>query len=348
MPASILTEAMAQAGAVLILSKPENRSRLVYFMGIDRVRYRQPGRGRRPGDARVRGAAPAQQDGQPRGPRPGGREGRVRRPDDVRPRRPAGPGLRPAGAVSLARALSKFGVASRREAERWIADGRVRVNGAVERRRPAGSTRPATGSSWTAGGSATTRRGVVIALHKPRGLVTTRADPGGRPTVYDALGDLGRVGLPGRPARPRHLGAPRPDERPPPRRAPHVPRAPRPEDLPRARRGRSRRRGPPRAARGPAARRRHADAAGEGAGPRDRARGRGPGVVAGGPGLDLARDRPHRGQEPPGPPDGRGGRARGPRARARAHRAARPRRSGPRRVAGARAGGGAARLLRVS
>ena len=42
LPASILTEAMAQAAAVLILSKPENRSRLIYFMGIDRVRYRRP------------------------------------------------------------------------------------------------------------------------------------------------------------------------------------------------------------------------------------------------------------------------------------------------------------------
>ena len=42
LPASILTEAMAQAGAVLILSKPENKDRLVYFMGIDRVRYRRP------------------------------------------------------------------------------------------------------------------------------------------------------------------------------------------------------------------------------------------------------------------------------------------------------------------
>jgi 3-hydroxyacyl-[acyl-carrier-protein] dehydratase len=42
LPASILTEAMAQAGAVLILTKPENRSRLIYFMGIDRVRYRRP------------------------------------------------------------------------------------------------------------------------------------------------------------------------------------------------------------------------------------------------------------------------------------------------------------------
>src|SRR5262245_3769173 len=42
LPASILTEAMAQTGAVLILAKPEIRSRLIYFMGIDRVRYRRP------------------------------------------------------------------------------------------------------------------------------------------------------------------------------------------------------------------------------------------------------------------------------------------------------------------
>lgn len=42
LPASILTEAMAQAAAVMILIRPENRARLVYFMGIERVRYRKP------------------------------------------------------------------------------------------------------------------------------------------------------------------------------------------------------------------------------------------------------------------------------------------------------------------
>jgi 3-hydroxyacyl-[acyl-carrier-protein] dehydratase len=40
LPPTILTECVAQVGAILILSKPENRDRLPLFMGIDRVRYR--------------------------------------------------------------------------------------------------------------------------------------------------------------------------------------------------------------------------------------------------------------------------------------------------------------------
>jgi 3-hydroxyacyl-[acyl-carrier-protein] dehydratase len=40
LPATILTEAIAQVGALLILSKAENRDRLIFFMGIERVRYR--------------------------------------------------------------------------------------------------------------------------------------------------------------------------------------------------------------------------------------------------------------------------------------------------------------------
>jgi 3-hydroxyacyl-[acyl-carrier-protein] dehydratase len=38
----VLTEAVAQVGAILILIKPENRDKLVFFMGIDRVRFRAP------------------------------------------------------------------------------------------------------------------------------------------------------------------------------------------------------------------------------------------------------------------------------------------------------------------
>ena len=40
LPPTILTESVAQVGAILILSKPENRERLIVFMGIERVRYR--------------------------------------------------------------------------------------------------------------------------------------------------------------------------------------------------------------------------------------------------------------------------------------------------------------------
>ncbi len=42
LPPTILTEAVAQVGAILVLAKPENRRRLPFFAGIERVRYRQP------------------------------------------------------------------------------------------------------------------------------------------------------------------------------------------------------------------------------------------------------------------------------------------------------------------
>lgn len=116
----------------------------------------------------------------------------MRRRDDVRSRRPPRARLRPERAVSLARALSKLGVCSRREAERRIEAGRVRVLGKVERspRRRVDPARDAIvvdGRRVSEGGET-----LVIALHKPAGLVTTRVDPGGRPTVYDALSGLPR------------------------------------------------------------------------------------------------------------------------------------------------------------
>ena len=42
LPRSVLTEAVAQVGAILMLVKPENREKIPYFMGIQRVRYRRP------------------------------------------------------------------------------------------------------------------------------------------------------------------------------------------------------------------------------------------------------------------------------------------------------------------
>ena len=41
-PPTILTECVAQVGAILILSKPENREKLPFFAGIERVRFRRP------------------------------------------------------------------------------------------------------------------------------------------------------------------------------------------------------------------------------------------------------------------------------------------------------------------
>jgi 3-hydroxyacyl-[acyl-carrier-protein] dehydratase len=43
-PFTILTEAVAQVGAIMILGKPENHDKLIFFMGIDKVRYRHPAR----------------------------------------------------------------------------------------------------------------------------------------------------------------------------------------------------------------------------------------------------------------------------------------------------------------
>lgn len=46
-PANVLSEAVAQLGALLILLEQENRGKFIFFYGVDRVRFRKPVR---PGD----------------------------------------------------------------------------------------------------------------------------------------------------------------------------------------------------------------------------------------------------------------------------------------------------------
>jgi 23S rRNA pseudouridine2605 synthase len=90
------------------------------------------------------------------------------------------------GGERVAKALARAGVASRREVERLIAEGRVSLNGRVLDT-PAVKIGPGDVLSVdgaVVGAAEPTR---VWRYHKPSGLVTTHRDPGGRPTVFDAL-----------------------------------------------------------------------------------------------------------------------------------------------------------------
>jgi 23S rRNA pseudouridine2605 synthase len=106
-------------------------------------------------------------------------------------RAPAGRGNRHrASGVSLERALSKLGAASRTRARALILAGRVRADGRVVTN-PA--TRVVPESVRLTIGDAPVRRSSwrAIAFHKPRGAITTRRDPEGRTTVFDLLGEAG-------------------------------------------------------------------------------------------------------------------------------------------------------------
>jgi 23S rRNA pseudouridine2605 synthase len=91
----------------------------------------------------------------------------------------------PAG-ERIAKAIARAGLCSRREAEAWIAAGRVALNGEVIAS-PARNVTPADRISVDGQPLPSRERTRLFLYHKPRGLLTSHADPGGRPTIFSAL-----------------------------------------------------------------------------------------------------------------------------------------------------------------
>lgn len=176
-------------------------------------------RGRRPGPPdRPRPGAGSGRGAKP-GPRAlGGKPNRTRDGAEMtwadRPARPAGGGAlreRPAEArpaplpdlrdgpadapahERIAKVMARAGVASRRDAEAMIAEGRVTLNGETLSS-PAQNVGPDDAITVDGEPLPLRERTRLWLFHKPRGLVTTFRDPEGRPTVFEALPeDMPRV-----------------------------------------------------------------------------------------------------------------------------------------------------------
>src|SRR5215471_989901 len=109
-------------------------------------------------------------------------------PTPDRLRRSDPPPAREGGADRIAKVMARAGLCSRRDAEEWIAAGRVAVNGDT-------ISSPAVNVTArdriTVDGKPLPRRERtrLFRYYKPVGLVSTNADPQGRATLFDALPD---------------------------------------------------------------------------------------------------------------------------------------------------------------
>ncbi len=86
----------------------------------------------------------------------------------------------------IAKVLARAGLCSRRDAERWIAEGRVKLDGKVLAS-PAVTVTPASDIRVDGKPIPAPEPQRLWRYHKPAGLVTTHRDEKGRPTVFDRL-----------------------------------------------------------------------------------------------------------------------------------------------------------------
>jgi len=104
----------------------------------------------------------------------------------------------PDRSIRLQKALADAGVAARRDCERLILDGRVRVNGSAVTSLPAfidphtdvveiDGTPVDLSASETPGGARHRAKPVYLLVHKPKGMITTTQDPQGRPNVMSLV-----------------------------------------------------------------------------------------------------------------------------------------------------------------
>ncbi len=145
----------------------------------------------------------------PKGPRPPrrqprigtdpiatGRRGRSRPTGPAKPRSDAS--AKPASGEPregdrIAKLLARAGIASRRDVERMITDGRIAIDGETVMT-PATILTSLRGVTVDGNGVKEPTATRLFLYHKPAGLLTTAKDPRGRPTIYDRLPkDLPRV-----------------------------------------------------------------------------------------------------------------------------------------------------------
>lgn len=155
----------------------------------DRKPFKKPDRSgydARPGRRERSGAAGTDT------PREAAAHGRDRKPWNGRPTSPAS-GENDPSSERIAKRLARAGIASRRDAEALVVDGRVRVNGALISS-PAFNVSPSDRIELDGTEIPPVERTRLFLFHKPAGVVTTNRDPEGRRTVFDVLpNDLPRL-----------------------------------------------------------------------------------------------------------------------------------------------------------